>query len=192
MNETGRGIINIVGPVVIRRAAVDDAGKIARVRVDSWRVTYRGMMPDAYLDGMKVEDSTQLWQRVLAASSDAACTFVAEAAGDIIGFAAGNTLAEDKLDMDAELTALYVLPSAQRAGVGSRLFAAISATLGDAGAHGMLTWVLAKNRAACDFFTYVEAQQLAQQTFKWDDSDLIEVAYGWHDLRAIGKISSVN
>ena len=27
----------------------------AKVRVDSWRTTYRGMIADAYLDGMQVE-----------------------------------------------------------------------------------------------------------------------------------------
>ncbi len=36
----------------IRRATAQDAAAIARVRIDAWRVTYRGMIPDAYLDGM--------------------------------------------------------------------------------------------------------------------------------------------
>ena len=38
-----------------RRAA------IAQVRVDAWRTTYRGLIPDAYLAAMTVEDSTALW-----------------------------------------------------------------------------------------------------------------------------------
>ncbi len=35
------------------RATVDDARRSPHVRIDSWRTTYRGMMPDAYLDGMQ-------------------------------------------------------------------------------------------------------------------------------------------
>lgn len=191
MSQAGRDITNIVGPVTIRRAMVEDAALIAQVRVDSWRATYRGMMPDAYLDGMKVEDSTRLWTRVLSAASDAACTFVAEVEGEVIGFAAGMTLAERKLDFDAELTAIYVLPSAQGAGIGRRLLTEVATTLGAAGAPGMLVWVLAQNRKARDFYAHFNAQLLAEQTFRWDELDLIEVAYGWRDIHSIGKITTV-
>ena len=53
--------------ISIRRAHPGDAPAIARVRIDSWRTTYRGIMPDVYLDGMQVEASTALWDRVLTA-----------------------------------------------------------------------------------------------------------------------------
>ena len=38
--------------ITIRPATAADAAQIARVRVDCWRSTYRGLVPDAYLDGM--------------------------------------------------------------------------------------------------------------------------------------------
>ena len=192
MSVTGNDIINVVGPVTVRRATVDDAALIAQVRIDIWRATYRGMIPDAYLDGMKVEDSTRMWTRVLDAASDAACTFVAEVEGELVGFAAGITLAERKLDFDAELTALYVLPSAQRVGIGRRLLTEVAATLGAAGAPNMLVWVLAQNGKARDFFVHLDARLLAEQTFKWDELDLIEVAYGWRDIQSIGRITTVS
>jgi GNAT superfamily N-acetyltransferase len=188
----GQDITNVVGPVMVRRATVDDAALIAQVRIDSWRAAYRGMIPDSYLDAMKVDDSTRMWTRVLSAGSDAACTFVAEVEGELVGFAAGITLAERKLDFDAELTALYVLPSAQRAGIGRRLLSEVAATLAAAGAPNMLVWVLAKNSKARDFYAHLDAQLLAQQTFKWDELDLIEVAYGWRDIQSIGRITTVS
>ena len=130
-------VTNIVGQITIRPAVVADADAIARVRVESWRASYRVIVPDAYLDGMKTEDSSRLWARVLGAASDAACTFVAEVDGELVGFAAGITLAEPKLDFDAELTALYLLPSVQRAGIGRRLLAQVATTLAAAGAPDM-------------------------------------------------------
>ena len=191
-NRVDHDIINVVGEVTIRRASVADAEAIARVRVDSWRASYRGIMPDAYLDGMKAEESTRMWTRVLAAASDAACTFVAEIDGELVGFAAGITLAEPKLEFDAELSALYLLPSAQRAGIGRRLLMQVAATLAAAGAPDMLVWVLAKNRKARDFYEHLGAQLLAEQTFKWDELDLIEVAYGWHEIASIHDLSTIS
>ncbi|MFX5747589.1 GNAT family N-acetyltransferase, partial [Acinetobacter baumannii] len=84
----------------------------------------------------------KLWEQVLEASSDAACTFVAESGGEIIGFASGMTLAESRFGCDAELTAICVLPDEQRKGLGKRLLANVAATLIGAGATGLMAWVL--------------------------------------------------
>ena len=110
---------------------------------------------------------------------------VAEVDGELVGFAAGITLAEPKLDFDAELTALYLLPSVQRAGIGRRLLAQVATTLAAAGAPDMLVWVLAQNRKARDFFEGLGAQLLAEQTFNWDELDLVEVAYGWPEIASV-------
>ena len=53
--------------IALRRAMAGDAPAIARVRIESWRTTYRGMIPDAYLDGMQMDASTAIWERVLSA-----------------------------------------------------------------------------------------------------------------------------
>lgn len=36
----------------IRKAAVEDAAAIAKVHVDSWRTTYKGIMPSDYLNSL--------------------------------------------------------------------------------------------------------------------------------------------
>ena len=38
--------------VLVRRAVVDDADAIERVRTDTWRDAYRGLMPDSLLNGL--------------------------------------------------------------------------------------------------------------------------------------------
>lgn len=176
-------ITNVVGDVVIRRATVADAGVIAAVRIDSWRTTYRGIIPDDYLDGMKVEDSKAIWSRILAATSNAANVFVAEVDGEVLGFAAGMTLAEAKLGFDSELTAIYLEPSVQRAGIGRKLVARVAAALASAGANNMLVWVLADNRPARQFYEMLGAELLAEQPFSWDGLDLQEAGYGWRTIR---------
>jgi hypothetical protein len=50
--------------IVIGPARTGDAEAIARVRVYSWRETYRGMIPQAYLDAMKLEQSRALWEAI--------------------------------------------------------------------------------------------------------------------------------
>ncbi|MET0682640.1 MAG: GNAT family N-acetyltransferase, partial [Casimicrobiaceae bacterium] len=138
--------------VLIRRATAGDAPAIARVRVDSWRSTYRGMIPDAYLDGMKVEASTALWDRVLTAGPNTTCVFVAEHGRDIVGFSAGNRLREPKHGFDAELAAVYLRREFQRVGLGRRLVGAVAETQRALAVAGLLTWVIAGNKPARAFY----------------------------------------
>jgi hypothetical protein len=46
----------------VRRARVQDAGGIARTWVRAWEVAYRGLVPDAVLDGLRPRgDHACLW-----------------------------------------------------------------------------------------------------------------------------------
>jgi GNAT superfamily N-acetyltransferase len=166
----------------VRRAVAGDAPAIARVRVESWRTTYRGMIPDAYLDGMQVEASTALWDRVLTAGPNTTCVFVAEHGAEVVGFACGAMLKEPKHGLDAELTAVYLRREFQHAGLGRRLVAAVVDAQRAHGATGLLTWVIAGNKGARAFYEGLGAELLVEQPFQWDGMDLVEAGYGWRDL----------
>lgn len=174
--------------IVLRAATEADAAGIAAVRVDSWRATYRGIIPDAYLDAMKVEDSTALWSKVLSADTLKTSVFVAERGGDIVGFAAGKMLDDEKFGFDTELAAIYMRADAQRAGTGRRLVGMVVDAHRRQGAHGLLVWVLANNRPARQFYDRLGAELLIEQPFMWDELELVEAGYGWRDLDALCAI----
>ena len=169
----------------IRLATAGDAHAIAQVRVDAWRATYKGMIPDAYLASMSVDASAALWQRVLGAASGKANVFVAANGVEVAGFAAGNLLVEPKHGLDAELTAIYLRPHSQRAGIGRRLVAAVAAAERAQGATGLLTWVIAANKGARAFYERLGAELLIEQPFEWDGMALVEAGYVWRDLDAL-------
>jgi len=155
------------------------------VRIDAWRATYRGLIPAEYLDGMRVDASTALWDKVLAAGANSASVFVATHGDEVAGFAAGSMLAEPRFGLDAELTAVYLRPEFQRVGIGRRLIAAVVDAQRAHGATGMIVWVIAGNKPARTFYESLGAELLVEQAFQWDGMDLVEVGYGWRDLAAL-------
>lgn len=171
--------------ITFRRATVDDAAAIAALRIDSWRTTYRGVMPDAYLDGMRAEESTAMWTQVLLADVPTIAIHVAEAGDELVGFASGMLLMPEKFGLDAELTAIYLKPIAQHGGVGRRLLARVAEAMEKQGASGLLVWVIADNQPARKFYEELGAELLVEQPFTWDGLDLIEAGYGWHDLAVL-------
>ncbi|MET3116290.1 ribosomal protein S18 acetylase RimI-like enzyme [Undibacterium sp. GrIS 1.8] len=180
---------NIIKEISLRRATVADAQAIAAVRIESWRATYRGIMPDEYLDEMKLDDSTAIWTRILNTSADELrCVFVAIADDEIIGFASGILLKEEKQGMNAELAAIYLRPAYQGLGIGQRMLQKVSRTLQAMGAKNMLVWVLIGNKAARQFYETFGGQFLIEQNFIWDELELQEVAYGWPDLNELTEL----
>ncbi len=64
-----------------------------------------------------------LWDKMLTAGPNPASVFVASRGDEVVGFAAGNMLAEPRFGLDAELTAVYLRREFQRVGLGRRLVA---------------------------------------------------------------------
>ena len=171
--------------LILRPATLSDAPGIAAVRIDSWRATYRGLIPDAYLDGMQIDASTAIWERVLGATNSVASVFVVADDASIVGFAAGNRLAEPRDGADSELTAVYLRPTYQRAGLGHRLVGAMVHAQRANGATGMIVWTIAGNKPARAFYEQLGGRLIVEQPYQWEGMDLVEAAYGWHDLPAL-------
>jgi ribosomal protein S18 acetylase RimI-like enzyme len=171
--------------VTIRRATPEDAEAIARVRIEGWRESYKGLVPQGYLDAMNVPASLPLWQRVLESPGSIASVYVAERNDAVVGFAAGNRLEEPKHGYDAELTAIYLALGVQRHGLGRRMVGTIAAERAAHGASGMIVWVLAGNKAARAFYEALGATLVVEQPFEWDGMPLVETGYGWRDLGAL-------
>lgn len=80
--------------MLIREATPADAAAIARVHVESWRATYRGIVPDDYLARLSREGWERTWANTLRGAGDAdagTAVFVAEDdAGQVVGFASGD------------------------------------------------------------------------------------------------------
>lgn len=170
---------------VVRLAAPGDAAGIARVHVDGWKTTYRGIVPDGYLDRLSYRRSYQERRRLLETPATGQRTFVVtEPVGWIVGFADLGP-APDGADFDGELSALYVMRAYQGLGLGAWLLeTALRAQLA-AGRRVMGLWVLAANQRARRFYEAFGGEHLATRTITIDGVTLEEVAYVWRDLPAV-------
>ncbi|TFD99899.1 GNAT family N-acetyltransferase [Jeotgalibacillus sp. R-1-5s-1] len=104
----------------IREANEDDIKGIARVHVDSWRTTYKGIVPDTFLEKLSYEQREQLWEKNIKQQNH--LTLVAENEhGEIVGFADGGKRPENQTERTADLTAIYLLKDYQRQGIGQAI-----------------------------------------------------------------------
>ena len=162
--------------LVIRRGGMADVARVARVHVQSWRESYAGIMPQAYLDQLSVAAHERQWRRSVTAGG---WLFVAERARQIIGFVGGGP-ARGRRDITGEIYVLYLLRSGQGRGVGRALFDAGHYELARGGCRGVLVWVLADNPAR-GFYERLGGEQAGESMVSIAGTRLREVAYVWPD-----------
>jgi GNAT superfamily N-acetyltransferase len=166
----------------IREAVPEDAAVIAEVHLASWKTTYPGIIPQAYIDGLRVEDRGARWETRLREKN--ATVFVAEDDAGIFGFAAGGTIMHPVDGYQGELTAIYLLASHQKKGAGAALVRRFAGELRRQGFANMVIWVLKAN-PACGFYQRVGGVQVAEQPIEIGGTTLPEVAFGWPDIKVL-------
>lgn len=161
----------LMGGTVIRAARVADASQIAVVQVRSWQGAYRGLLPQAYLDGLDPAQRVGRWERSLAEAEDRRDgVLVADASGTLLGFVGYSPSRDGDADPArvGEIDAIYLLPSAWGKGVGRLLMDAALARLAEARFDRATLWVLDSNVRARRF--YEAGGWLADEARKIDDS----------------------
>lgn len=175
----------------LRPATAGDVEGIARVHVESWRTTYRGIVPEAFLARLSYEARQRQWRRVFAGEpANGHVGFVVEAeAGEIVGFADGGPERTGEHGHDAELYAIYLLAEHQGRGLGRQLVRSVAGRLAELGHRSMLVWVLREN-PACRFYAALGGRLVATRPIEIGGATLDEVAYGWPDINLLTASSS--
>lgn len=158
---------------------IEDARAIAEAHLASWKTTYPGIVSQAYIDGLRVEDGVARWETRL--TEKKATVFVAEDEAGVFGFIAGGSIMHPVEGYEGELGAIYMLASHQRKGAGAELVRRLAVELRGQGFRNMAVWVLRDN-PACGFYQRMGGVKVAEQMIEIGDVSLPEIAFGWPDI----------
>ncbi|HEX7973513.1 MAG TPA: GNAT family N-acetyltransferase [Anaerolineales bacterium] len=173
--------------MLIREADLNDAEAIAKVRVDSWRTTYRGLLPQRYLDSLSYEPVAENWRNVLAAGGRQGFVYVAEdEAGQVVGVAMGGPDRTMNPIYTGELYVIYLLEGYQRQGAGRKLVATVARRLVQDGMFSMLVWVLDGNPAQ-SFYESLGGHAVYRKEVSLAGGKYSEIGYAWEDIRSLAE-----
>ncbi|MFC4950197.1 GNAT family N-acetyltransferase [Pseudonocardia sp. GCM10023141] len=123
--------------------------------VRSWRVAYRGLLPDDVLAGLSVTDREPFWSDVLTTRPPHTRMVVATLASAVAGFVATGPplVPADRADSTlGDLYALYLDPGVWRRGIGTQLHAAAFDRLRSCAFTHAGLWVLDTNEPSLGFY----------------------------------------
>jgi GNAT superfamily N-acetyltransferase len=153
--------------LVVRPAAREELRAVEEVRVATWKVAYRGLVPDHVLDDLQVTDErVELLQSRYGRDVR---TLVATEHEQVVGMAAVGPCRDEDREGQQELYALYVLPSHWGGGAGQALW--------DAAQPFTSLWVLQDNARARAFY--------GRNGFRPDITQTIELGAVLHEVRYV-------
>jgi GNAT superfamily N-acetyltransferase len=137
--------------VTCRPMTDDDLDAVCELHVRAWQAAYRGIVPQAFLDGMTPEARAARRR-----GADLSGQHVAEADGEVLGWAVVGPYRDDEGDAPAagcgEIEAIYARPDVVGTGVGRVLMAYALGELRRQELSPVLLWVLAANDRARRFY----------------------------------------
>jgi GNAT superfamily N-acetyltransferase len=169
----------------IREATMADVAAIARVHVDSWRTTYKGLLPDDYLANLTYERREALWRRILSKPPGQDMVYMAEEpASGIVGFVSGGPERSGDPVYTGEVYAIYLLERWQGQGIGRQLLVTLVRQLVQRGLTSLLIWVMADNPSR-RFYEALGGRPVRKRLEMTGGVEVVDVAYGWLDARVL-------
>jgi len=169
-----------------RLAGAEDAAAIAQLHAESWRITYRGLFSDAFLDGPVFEERAELWRQRFA-DWDAGRNGVVlmEHGRTLLGFAC--LMLDKDSDWGARLDNLHVHKEAQGTGAGRQLMQHAARWVLEREPDWPLhLMVYERNAPAVKFYDAMGGAVTERRNVVVEDgTELVELRYVWRDLWAL-------
>jgi ribosomal protein S18 acetylase RimI-like enzyme len=161
---------------MIRRATLDDASAVGHIHVESWKVAYRGLMPDDVIARTDLAYRTRFWAERIADRDWP--VFVIEEDGECVAFCQmiASLDPDDDPGQVGHITSLHVLPQLRGRGHGRALMAHVLAEFQRRGFTALTLWVLEENRPARRFYEQYGFRQ-DQGTRRYPKTNVPEVRY---------------
>lgn len=171
---------SLMEPITYRTATEADVTRIAALHARSWQETYRGIMPDEFLDDEVEEERLEVWQERFVEQVPNRQIIVAEAGGQLAGFAC--VLTGDDPVYGALLDNLHVSSAYKGRGIGRQLMkqAAEWVQNQEAGSSFYL-WVYEQNHPARAFYDSLGATN--QERIRGDNGFVLR--YVWPDMKPL-------
>lgn len=163
--------------VLIRKATMNDAEKLAEIKMDCWKTAYKGILDDAFLNGLDKDTETEKKKRNI---RNGVCILIAEVDGNVVGFCMYRDFVQandNYLDADCEIFALYVQNALKRNGIGKKLMQSAIADLCDIGKTTMILKCLTKNYPSRIFYEKMGGKILTTETVFFGGKAYEETVY---------------
>ena len=175
---------------MIIQANVENAPELAKIVVDDWKIAYKGMVDEEYLNSLTYEDQTKKRAKSLSEepqTGESTYMYIDENTNEVLGFMVVGKDYESSLKADMEIQALYVDPSHRYRGIGSKLVCFAKEEMKKNNYESLSIWCLKKNFPARKFYEKMDGKIVEEKDFAVGNQMLKKVCFKYFSEREKDK-----
>lgn len=161
----------------IRTATINDAEKVAKIKIEGWQTAYRGIIDDEFLDNMNLNEEIEKRKNNI---EDGVDIIVAELNNEVVGFCLYRNYIKDPEmyhNANCEISSLYVKSSLKRNGIGTKLMQHVIQKLQNQGKTQMILGCLKENYPSRTFYERMGGKLLKIEKITFGNNEYEEVIY---------------
>lgn len=165
----------------IREAKAGDEKKIADVIISTWKVAYRGIVPDDFLDVLTTEQHEKLFKKNISEKTETILV-LENNAEKVVGMISGGV--DRSREYDCEIVAIYILPEYQKKGLGSCLFKEMITSHKRHNYKTMVIWTFKENKDS-GFYEKLGGEIRLENTCFIGNTKIPIVGFIWDDINRV-------
>lgn len=150
---------------VIRKGTKEDCKAIAHVVTIGWNETYKGIVPDWFLEELKSNEKQRAEKMYTKFDSDNNNHLVLEIDNEVVGFVKYGDAQDEELNNCGEINALYIISKYKGNGFGRKLVEAAKKELKSLGFDKMIIACL-KGNPSNEFYKHIGGVYLKDGMFQ--------------------------
>ena len=153
----------------IEKPKKDDSQEIAKLVIDSWKTTYKGLIDDNYLNNLNIENVKNRWEEEIEKNSN---VLIYRENGEILGVIKYGKAELEK--ENGEIYVLYVKPEEKRKGIGTKLVNTAKQELLKSNYKNIIVWCLDGNLIGENFYLKSGGKKQEKRVYNVNGIDVTE------------------
>ncbi len=150
---------------IIRRRTKEDCAKIAHIVTIAWNETYKGIVPDWFLEELKTNEEERSNRMLINFDEANNHQYVLEIDNKVVGFVNFNKAEDEEFQNCGEIIALYILKEHKGQGLGKKLVDTAINELKKMGFDKMIIACL-KGNPSNEFYKHIGGKYVKDGEFK--------------------------
>lgn len=176
-------IIN--GDIKVRKATISDINSIVKIKINSWKETYKNIINDEFLDNMDYDENFKKFYNEIKNPDSIKQNYVITKNDKVIGYTKFQLLENN--EYDSQICAIYIDNKYKGKGYGTILLNYVKNLLKNSNCTNMILWCIYRNYPSRKFYLKKGGKEGKKIKSKIGNQNIYEISY-IYELQEGGEI----
>lgn len=165
----------IKGDIKVRKAVLNDIDSIVKIKINSWKETYKNILNDDFLNNMDYDENFKKFYKEIKNPDNVKQNYVITKNDKVIGYTKFQIL--ENSEYDSQIYAIYIDSKYKGKGYGTILLNYVKHLLKNCNCKNMILWCIYRNYPSRKFYLKKGGKEGKKIKSKIGNQNIYEISY---------------